>query len=305
MLVLTFILCALPLSLSAAETGDGSKMSDWTAKIGSISKLNGGVFQINAHNKNAANSLTNKAHARLAMFNGEYNAAKISVTFDKDSIFAKRAPYGCINPGAGSNDTGIVFGGDGIKAFGEGKTDFTVNTIEDTNSFYFLYFSNDSLVLAKNDKDGMTDKDGDGIAETKKTFNPIAKANLTTVLGNAWTGIKETGKVELTVEYTAEGAVQVWVNDNRIDTLCKPEGTCIPYGGEIGVRAGMGYHVATKIYAAEITEYVPPIPAPDTWIAKAGTITGLSKEDDSFKIDEGTGLSQTVRQNTSRAIIIP
>ncbi len=292
MLVLTFIICALPLSLSAAETGDGSKMADWTAKIGSISKLDGGVFQINAYSGSSP-SLTNKNHARLAVYNGEYKSAKISVTFDADGIFAKRSPQAS-NPGAGSNDTGIVFGGSGIKAYGEGKTDFTVNNIEDTNSFYFLYFSNDSLILARNDKDRMVDNDGDGVAETKKTFASIASANLSSALGGAWTGIKASGKIKLEVEYTEEGAIEVWVGGNSISALSKPAGTCVPYGGEIGVRCGMGFHVATKIYEAKVAEVIPPLPAPEEWMAKVGTISGLDPETDAFQIDSGSGPRQTM-----------
>ncbi len=285
LLVLTFVLCALPLSLSAAEVGDGSKISDWTAKIGKVVELENGVFQIPAYNEaEGPSTLVNKKQVRQAMYNGEYTAAKISITFDSYSVMAGRA-----DDPKRANDQGIIFGGSGIKAFGANKTDFNAADIEYAANFYFLYFSGNNLVFASVEKDRMQEVDGE---IKSKPFKTITSVKLSEALGASWDTIKNSGKIKLDVEYTAQGAIKVRVNGNPIEKLSYEAGTYIPYGGEIGVRTGMGYHVPTKILAASITPITEIAPeTPDTpevtdfegWTAKVGSISAL--EGGLFRID--------------------
>ncbi len=254
LLVLTFILCALPICVSAEETGTGNTFEEWSAQVGSISKLDGGVFQIN----------TGNGH-RQAIWNGTLEEGKITVTFDVDSIFAG---HGGKNPDgtqkSGANDTAIIFGGNGVKA----STATSVSGIENQSSYYALMFSDNNLRIA------LVDKAWKGNSSTYPEAADVnVSVNLATELKDAWTGIKASGKVELTVEFTKTGAVKVYVNGNHVDKLDRAAGTCVPFGGEVGVRCGNGFHVPTKIYNVNIEKNTNVVV--DGWSAKLGSVSPL------------------------------
>ena len=90
-LVLVFMLGACQICVSADETAVGNVYSEWKAQAGSISQLDGGLFQINAYDSTKEKSPTNPTDARQAVWNGSLEEGKFSVTFDIESIFAKRA----------------------------------------------------------------------------------------------------------------------------------------------------------------------------------------------------------------------
>jgi len=253
MLVLTFVLLALPMSVSAGEAHTGSatytsKFADWSAKLGGISAINGGVLQINAWDENlpTANK-TNPKHARLAMWNGELAEGRFSVTLDTAGILAGR---GDGNPGA--NDTGIIFGGKGIKAYsGTGN----MYIIENNSQFYFLYFAKNNISLALANKDNYVDADNDpSTPDTQKAWMGTQKnsagqnlnVDLNAKYKSAWDAAKAAGKVELTVAFSTAGAFRLWINGTHIKELDADNLT--PFGTELGVRAGMGWHVPTKIH---------------------------------------------------------
>ena len=259
MLLLAFVVLALPMGVSAGQANANtvdyeSSIDDWSAKLGQISALDGGVFKINAWDANSATSNTlNPKHARLAMWNGSLAEGKFSVTLDTASIFARRAAPIINADGSenwGANDTGIIFGGSGIKAYsGNGN----MNVIENNSQFYFLYFSNNSISLALADKTNYIDNDGDGTAETQKSWLGTQKnengANLQVDLNvkyNAmWTAAKNAGEVEITVAFSANGALRVWINGVHITQL--DTNNLTPFGTELGIRCGMGYHVNTEV----------------------------------------------------------
>lgn len=243
MLVLTFVLLALPMSVGAAATAGNakageatytSKFEDWTAKIGTISAINDGTFQINAFDSSAAASLTNKKHARMAMWNGELAEGRFSVTFDTASILAGR---GDRDDHSGANDSGIIFGGKGIKAYAV-PANGSVNNVENNSQFYFLYFSNNSITLA------LADKAWVGLQ--KNAAGADLKTDLSKTHTDMWTAAKAAGKVEVTVAFSATGALRVWINGEHIPEL--DADNLKPFGTEIGVRNGMGFHVPTKVY---------------------------------------------------------
>ncbi len=283
------MLLALPMGGVSAATATGNKMSDWTAKVGGISAVSGGVFQINAFDQSTAASQVNQKGARQAMFNEAFKSAKISITLDTASILAKRSPLAS-NPGGGSNDTGIIFGGTGIKA----STKATVNAIEAETQYYVLMFSNDALSINLVDKNNYVMKDVDNDPTTgedgkearvhqpwagqikDKADNSNLYVNLAAKYTTVWDAAKAAGKVEVTLLASADGSVKVWVNGTHIKELDGAAGTCKPFGGEIGVRAGMGFHVPTKILAANIEKYTATGDSIDEWTAKRGSISSIS-----------------------------
>ncbi len=239
-------------------------IADWTAKVGGISAIDNGVFQINAYDQNSAATQVNQKGARQAMWNGSIDEGKISITLDTASILAKRSPL-ATNPGGGSNDTGIIFGGNGIKA----STKTTVNNIEAETQYYTLMFTNDTLsinlvdknnyVMKDNDNDPTTGEDGkEASVHTPwvgkirdKADDSLLSVSLASSYADLWNAATAAGKVKVTVEWTKAGAVKVWVDDTHITQLDGAAGTAVPFGTEVGIRAGMGYHVPTKVLAID------------------------------------------------------
>ena len=286
-LVIVFVLSACQICVSAAES-DGNVYSEWKAQAGTISKLSDGLFQMNAFDESKEKTDANPKAARQAVWSGSLTEGKFTVVFDAASIFAGRGDKNADGTQkSGANDTAIIFGGKGVKD--SKKT--TVNNIEKDSSYYALMFSNDNLRIA------LVDKAWKGNVTTYPEAATINKSvSLKTELGDKWTAAKDSGKIALTVEFTAAGAVKVYVNGNHVKGLDRAEGICVPFGGDLGVRCGMGYHVPTKIYEVKVEKAVqgggnetPEIPeTPETpyvgdWYAKLGSISAL--EGGVFQID--------------------
>ncbi len=152
---------------------------------------------------------------KLAVWNGSLYEGKMSVTFDYCSItVADRGPAAS-DPGTGANDTGIIFGGEGIKA--STKTSANAIQSDDNTYFYFLYFSKSTLNLARVDKDMDTDNSsGDDWCGTIKDSadNSNLKYDLNASSApqeykDMWAAAKTSDKIEVTLAWSAAGAVLV------------------------------------------------------------------------------------------------
>ncbi len=279
-LVLSFVLCAMPIAVTAEETaaeettGVQTTIDNWSAKVGTISALENGVFKINGDN-------TFKG-ARQAMYNGDLLEGKVTITFDTASIMAKRSNLAS-NPGAGSNDTGIIFGGRGIKAVPSTTTNGSgVNVIEAKSQYYVLMFSNDTISINMVDKTYENPWRG---VQKDKADNSSLSVNLATYYATMWTAAKDAGEVEVTLMFTSNGSAKVWLNGTHITQLDAAPGTLIPFGQELGVRAGMGFHVPTEIRKASIEALDGS--SIDEWTGKVGSISAL--ENGIFAVDAYNG----------------
>ncbi len=242
MLVLAFALLALPMSVSADA---GNTFDEWTAKVGSISAVDGGVFQINAFDAGQKAATTNVKHARLAVWNGSLPEGSISVTFDTASLVAGRGD-GREN---GTNDTGIIFGAKGIKDFVAFSSNNNMNNdkegrgLEDTTQSYFLCFSIGS-------------SKGSGKVTLKQInkgwSNGFSKSVPTSEFSSVWEAAKTAGKITVTIDFTEEGTLKVYMDGTHIPGFDRTD--VVPYGDEVAVRASMGWHVPTKVLAADIKE---------------------------------------------------
>ncbi len=256
MLVLVFALLALPMSgVAAAETYQG-KFSDWTAAVGSISRVSGGVFQLDAYDSSKPKDITNTNHARFAIWQGDITTGKISVTVDTASLLAGRA-----DGKSGNNDTGLVFAGKGLKSISpvlQGNNG--VASYENGAQWFWLYWSGNTLILR-------TVNNGFSNGKDIKRVDLSSNAN--------WTAATTAGKVKLTVEWDAQGAVKVWLGDNTTPVMdVAAADSAVPFGTEVAFRASMGHHVPTKIYSFEVsgTGLVAPQTGDITFVVGAGAV---------------------------------